>query len=78
MSEWISLDDRLPSVMDMRLDHNGFYCILIADREGWDIHGYSDPDLTLVELKAQRARHEITHWMPLPDLPSIVQTRQRP
>lgn len=66
MSKWISVEDRLP-------DHSGWYIVTgtYIDYElayfnpqfGWDdIYNYSEI--------GEHVNYEITHWIPLPELPN--------
>ena len=59
MSEWISVDERLPSTKDYVLVWRSkpHYCAPFADRSRL----YSDQD--------DFEKRGITHWMPLPDPP---------
>ncbi len=75
MSEWISVKDRLPEspmvVLVYCPDYTNYEEPLIVKwiegKEGmmfWDFDELSDRDIT----------EDVTHWMPIPDLPTTLPT----
>tara|TARA_R110000850_G_scaffold189668_1_gene315608 strand:+ start:54 stop:296 length:243 start_codon:yes stop_codon:yes gene_type:complete len=79
MGEWISVKDRLPDdcsevLVICKWDNSP----LIAFNDGMDwiekcdnleIIGDSDYNTIIHEVGAENIGYEITHWMPLPELP---------
>ena len=64
MSEWISVEDRLPNVNDTARTC-GFWCVLTWEKQGeHQIPGYSNMGDLHDYIKS-----EATHWMPLPEPP---------
>lgn len=61
MSDWISVEDRLPDVIDVRIkltDGSEINCLLQPDGDFyWDSGG----------TKMFIPGYKVTHWMPLPE-----------
>lgn len=64
MADWISMDDRLPPACDEILACN--------------IHrtGRRMPFIYYVGTYPSECRVDITHWMPLPKVPPLPQSRE--
>ena len=66
MSYWISVKDRLP-------EEDGVYLCAFDDRtiETFDFEPERDADFWGVRARdaAMRRAYQVTHWMPLPELP---------
>lgn len=66
MSEWISVEDRLPeelfsAVLIYCPDRNNIYCVYLNARNEW--HIFDDG-------AGQQITERVTHWMPLPSPPT--------
>lgn len=63
MSEWISVEDRLP-IHEMALGWDGDYQFVMMINGVLHVH-YNDSE------GWQRPSARITHWMPLPEPPEV-------
>lgn len=63
MSEWISVEDRLPDELESVLvSRNGNVCNMFLHGGIWKPDGYG--------IRVTHAFDDVTHWMPLPEPPS--------
>ena len=77
---WISVNDRLPDLYDFVLvfaNNKGTneprpiaIARLVSDHNIWDLLGSLEVG-AYQDIEYDMNRHDITHWMPLPDLPAI-------
>ena len=65
--EWISIKDKMPERSNIDILVNVKNCCFMGryDKGGWDLY-FSDAGLATA---GDYHKPEITHWMPLPELP---------
>lgn len=68
MSDWISVEDRMPTEDDMQYE-DGWYHILFWDGKTYQTDGWGTPNNTCHGLLEEHA----THWMALPNAPVVTQ-----
>ena len=69
MSEWISVDDRLPKP-EFRGQRRGFYLVALSNgvvkELAYEFHTYEN---MLFAVGWHETAYPVTHWMPLPAPP---------
>lgn len=69
--EWISVKERLPDPGNsVLIIVNGKPCRNISLVNAYEFGNYSDAEGWIVEEYPEWERPEVTHWMPLPELPN--------
>lgn len=69
MSEWISVDDRLPD------DNHDTLLVAVIFKHAELIEQFVDTDAfytsdNFFRYWGAQKKHKVTHWMPLPELPA--------
>lgn len=75
MQKWISIKDQLPEgdvgilVTDGKVVVTACLCYLKNEPRWWSAHGFGGYEWEF-DFSSTFKDNAITHWMPLPDLPS--------
>ena len=74
-NKWISVKDRMPSDEEVERTKFGFLCYIegfFIMLDGFDILPYNKEAKAFWSLHNNRAIDNVTHWMPLPEIPKEV------